>query len=82
MGFRPRLAIGERARDDIVNVARQRRCRRHAAQSRFRLSAPLGFERAPGAECAHQPSGDLRILRIEFEHDIGDEIVARAVERG
>ena len=45
-----------------------------------RLRAPLGFERAPGAECAHQPSGDLRILRIEFEHDIGDEIVARAVE--
>ena len=59
-------AIGERAGDDVVNVARQIGCRRNAPQRRLRARPPPCFERAPGAERAHDAGGDLRVLRIEF----------------
>ena len=43
------------------------------------LRAAPGFERAPGAERVVKPRRDLRVLRVEREHGVGDEIVAGAV---
>ena len=40
-------AIGERARNDVVDVARERWCCGDAAQSHFGSPPPPGFERAP-----------------------------------
>src|ERR1700734_1416954 len=52
--------------------------RAFAEKGRLRLGAPCSFECPPGTERPHQPSGDLRILRIELQHHIGDEIVSGA----
>src|SRR5580700_5055236 len=64
-------AVGERAGDDVVNVARQIGRRSDPPQRRLRALPPPRLERAPGAECAHEASRDLRVLRIELEHDVG-----------
>ena len=69
--------------------ARARRCRARratasgcAATRRSAASArPRGvrLEHAPALERGEKPRGDLRILRIEREHGVDQEIVAGAV---
>ena len=71
--------VGECARDDVVHVRRQRRCRRDSAQRRLGARATLRFQGAPGTEGAHQPGGHLRVLRVKREHEIGDKIITASV---
>ncbi len=69
--------------------ARAARCRRRRARARgapaTRRSAAsaqraaAGLEHAPALERGEQPRRHLRVLRIERQHGVDDEIVARAV---
>ena len=43
------------------------------------LARRPGFERTPGAQRGQQARGDLRIGRIELQHDVGEQLVAGAV---
>jgi len=69
----------ERAIHDVAQIAREiLRCS-DPAQSSFSACAAARLKRAPRAERGGQPRGHLRVLRIEFEHGVGEEGEARAV---
>ena len=63
-----------------MKVGRQIGRRRDTPQRRLRTRPPPRLKRAPGTECPHEAGGDLRVLRIELKHGVGDEVVAGAVE--
>ena len=80
----PGLAIGlsavpQRAADDVVDIGRERGRGRNASERSLRPRPSAAFQYAPGAERRGEPRGELRILSIERQHSIGDEIVARAI---
>ncbi len=67
-----RSTMSERSRDrPDVSLMRD--------SSGSRLGLAAGLQRAPGAERGRHARRQLRILRIEREDDVGDEVVAGAV---
>src|SRR6202034_3162536 len=75
-----RSVIRQRADDDVVDVARERRRGRYAPQGRLRALASACFERTPRPERAHDAGRNLGIFLIEREHEVGDEVVAGTVD--
>ena len=52
---------------------------RDLPQRRLRELAAMVFKHAPALEGGQKPRRDLRVLRIERQHDAGDELIAAAV---
>ena len=51
-----------------------------AAERRLRARLPLRLQRAPRAQRGEQARGDLRVRRIERQHDFGEQFITRAVD--
>ena len=69
----------ERALENIRQVARQVFVRGGVPQRGLDQGAASAFLDTPGLEGAHQPGGELRVLRIERYGRLGHEGVALAV---
>src|SRR5262249_20009313 len=78
-GFSGDLGDGECAFDDIGEVARQIGRGFDALQRDFGLAAPALLKGAPGAEGGSKPCRKLRILCVEHEQSVGNEVIARPV---
>src|SRR3974390_674743 len=73
----PRSA--QRPFDDVGYIARKAGLTLDAAERSCRLGTPFRFHRAPAPERGRHARGDLRILRVEREDDVGDEVIAFAI---
>src|SRR5262245_61724171 len=71
--------LGERAADDVGDVARQAVMRRDPPERPLGAGAPPRLERAPALERGEQPRRHLRVLAVERDHRVGYEVVAAAV---
>src|SRR3974377_1241087 len=73
------LGSAQRPFDDVGYVARQAGLTLDAAERSFRLGTPFRFHCAPAPERGCHARGDLRILRVERQDDVGDEVIAFAI---
>src|SRR5262245_55637601 len=69
----------QRTLNDVAHVARQAGLCGGPPQRPFRAAAAAGFEHAPASECGQEPRRDLRVLGIENQYRVDQELVARAV---
>src|SRR5215510_14244081 len=76
---RPASPFRQRPLYDVGDVGRARGGCRHAPQGRLGARAALRLEHAPALERGEQPRCELRILGIEREHRVRDEVIAGAV---
>src|ERR1700736_560618 len=74
-----RSILRQRTLDDVAHVGRKRRRGGYAPQRRLRQSSPSRFQHAPALERGKKPRRQLRIFGVERQHNINDELVARAV---
>src|SRR6185369_7550637 len=78
--LRARRSSGsERTIDDVAQIARKILRRSDTAQCDLGAPASRRLEGAPRAERGAQSCCNLRVLRIEFEHRVGEELEARAI---
>src|SRR5262249_17525882 len=71
--------LGRRGWPDAAPVGKKRGPPRYPPQGRLRPRAPCRLEHPPALERRQQPRRDLRILGIERQHRVHDEVVASAV---
>src|SRR5262249_38632120 len=78
---RPNLLslLRRRALDDVAAVRRERGGGGDALQRLLGPRAADGLEHAPALHRREQPRRELRILRVEHQHGVRDELVAGAV---
>src|SRR6185369_15768573 len=75
----PFASVLQGARDDLARVGREVGARGHAGDRLARGIAVGLREGAPAVQRAGQPRGELRVDRVDLDHAVGPEHIARSV---